>query len=141
MKHFKESEFYDFSKMDKDFLARLDAFRAYVGSRCIITSSNEPHHEHQPNSQHYKNLAVDCVFPDWQGSLFSLYLIAERFGFSGIGLYPRWKFKDKQCGGLHLDCRVVENYQNARWIGIPKDNKNIYFPLTMKFLKELKIIN
>lgn len=147
LKHFKNEEFYDFSKMDKSLLERLDAVREYVGSPILITSSNEPFHKHQTNSQHYNGYAVDVIFPEWQGSLFSLYLILERFGFHGIGVYPRWRLNDEIKGGFHLDMRPLDSLHGARWIGFPEqvENSNIfrtkYFALNSKNLIDLKIIN
>lgn len=147
MKNFKETEFYDFSKMDKSLLERLDAVREYVGSRMIITSSNEPFHKHQTESQHYKGFAVDVIFPDWQGSLFSLYLILERFGFNGLGIYPRWRYNNEIKGGFHLDMRPLTDLHGARWIGFPEQVENSdkfitkYFALNSKNLIDLKIVN
>jgi hypothetical protein len=147
LKHFSEHEFFDFNSMCPDLLSRLDAFRDYIGLSVIISSSNDPSHAHQKESQHYKNKAVDFVVPEWKGSLFSLYLIAERFGFTGIGIYPKWRYKDKIVGGMHVDSRILNGYQGARWIGTPYFSEEHqrwftkYHVLNMKNLVDLKIVN
>ena len=115
IKHFKPSEFSEPEKISHELLCRLDALREYLGLSIMITSSTEG--EHVESSQHYLGKAVDVVIPNYQGSLFSLYLIIERFGFRGIGLYPDWKLRGKKIGGFHLDVRTVDNYQSAKWIG------------------------
>ena len=83
-KHFASNEFTDASKMNVAFLKRLDSFRDYLNCGIFVSSSNGG--THIEGSQHYKGLAVDILCPDFKGSLLSLYMIAERFGFHGIGV-------------------------------------------------------
>ena len=147
MKHFKDDEFHDIKIMNQELLIRLDAFREYIGLSIIVTSSNEPTRSHNKKSQHYINNAVDIVVPEWKGSIFSLYLLAERFGFTGIGIYPKWRYKGKITGGLHLDMRPVVGFQGSRWIGYPEKVEGTqyfstkYYALNMKNLVTLKIVN
>lgn len=146
VKHFLPSEFAEPEKMDRGLLLELDRFRAYLDLKVIVTYSTDG--SHSKNSQHYLGKAVDCIVPDYKGSLFGLYLIAERFDFNGIGIYPKWHYKRKPIFGLHLDKRELKApyYQRARWIGIPEYNehlgkkKNEYYTLNPKNMIDLKII-
>lgn len=144
IKYFKPHEFADPDKMDQLLLEKLDAFRHYIDSPVIITSSTNG--VHSPNSQHYAGKAIDIVVPERKGSLIALYFIAERFNFTGLGIYPDWVYNNAVCGGLHLDLRTTPNHQGARWIGINKlDNetgvkKREYLPLSISYLKRHKIL-
>lgn len=145
LKHFSPSEFQDPDKMNPKLLRKLDVLREYLGLRIIITSSTGG--VHVANSQHYLGNAVDIVVPDWKGSLFSLYLIIERFNFAGLGLYPRWSFKGAKIGGFHLDERDLIDFQGKRWIGIPQTDertgaeKTFYLPLNMPNLIKTGIVS
>lgn len=144
IKYFKPHEFADPDKMDQLLLEKLDAFRHYIDSPVIITSSTNG--IHSPNSQHYLGKAVDIIVPERKGSLIALYLIAERFNFTGLGIYPDWMYDNVMCGGLHLDLRATPNHQGARWIGINKIDKKTgiknreYLPLSISYLKRYKIL-
>ena len=133
MKYFKESEFENFSLMNTELLSNLDSLREYLAVPIIISSSTGG--EHEVGSQHYQGNAVDIVIPNYRGSLFSLYLIIERFNFTGIGIYPDWQYNGSKLGGFHLDQRFVKN-QGARWIGLSNQvsGKNKYIGLTAKNL-------
>lgn len=139
LKYFKESEFHEPEKINHDLLYKLDAYRDYIGVSIIITSSTDG--IHTPNSQHYLGNAVDIVIPDRKGSLIAQYLIAERFNFNGIGIYPDWCYNGDVIGGFHLDVRPLANNQGARWLGKKSpDGKTQYIPLSIKFLKKYKIL-
>lgn len=144
LKHFQASEFSDPDRMNHDLLYRLDALREYLNTEIFISSSTGG--DHVSNSQHYLGNAVDVLFPKWQGSLMSLFLIIERFGFSGIGIYPKWKINSKTIGGFHLDVRTVSKFQYKRWIGIPRldESKNkvitAYLPFNMINLSKQGLI-
>lgn len=118
-----------------DLLLRLDDFRHYLGcaihvSRGVATTG------HSKNSYHYPKYsgdgrqvgacAVDVLIPDFVESPFDLILDASRFGFTGIGYYPHWRWRGVVVGGLHLDMRPLKwdqdetiNYTHSRWMGIP----------------------
>jgi len=59
-------------------------------------------------------MAMD-TFP--KGDLFRAWLIALKFPYTGIGLYPYWEWPAKNLkGGLHLDVRYLEmNQPRALW--------------------------
>lgn len=144
LKHFTEKEFDQPDKMNIVLLRELDMLREYLDRSIIITSSTGG--THTEGSQHYLGNAVDIIVPTFDGSPFSLYLIAERFSFSGIGVYPDWTYKGKRIGGLHLDVRDRKGGQGARWIGKKyqdaetKVDKMFYYPLNPENLLKHKII-
>jgi hypothetical protein len=100
----------DPSKISIQLLTKLDAFREFIGVPIIITSG----YRAGDKGEHGRGLAADIMAPHYPGSLFDLYLTAERFGFAGIGIYPDWAYQGAIHGGLHLD---VRNAKSARWIG------------------------
>ena len=117
LKHYKSDSLIDKwgnpDKIDPFLLMFLDEFRDSIKSPLIVTSG---YREKDPG-QHGLGRAVDIVAPKWEGSLFDLYLTAERFGFNGIGLYRDWFYNGKKTGGLHLDVRLLvgNKYDGARW--------------------------
>lgn len=116
-------------------LNELAKLEQYLGQIATITSgfrSGDP-------KEHGQGLAVDVMFPGYPGSLFDLYLAAERFGFKGIGIYPDWKYLGVTKGGLHLDMRIEKP---ARWTGYRNtlSGNNVYGALNKDELKRLGII-
>ncbi len=146
LKYFKRSEFPEPEKMDETLMRNLDALRGYLGVSIIITYSTNG--SHSKKTQHTEGFAVDVVVPNFKGSIFSLYLVVERFNFTGIGVYPNWKYKGKMIGGLHLDNRILETVytQGARWLGVPEYSnrigkiKNAYYPLNTVNLIKYKLL-
>jgi len=124
-------------------LLRLDDFRHFIGTPVYVTYGVSTS-GHAEKSYHYRAngaCAADIVVPYWSTGAIDLIFAAERFGFSGLGYYPHWKWRDQIVGGLHLDTRPLgvdpdstANYREARWIGILVDKKQIYVPLTYKNL-------
>lgn len=112
--HFLTESWGDAYKIDRDLVYTIERMRIYAQKPCILTSPAYTTIGHSPNSFHYKGLAADLRFKG--ASLLEMYILAERFNFSGIGLYPisgRGPF-------MHLDKRPHDplNVQ-ARWIAIP----------------------
>ena len=138
IKHFKPSEFYTPESISHELLCRLDALREYLGHSIVITCSTDG--VHVEGSQHFLGRAVDIMVPTYQGSLFSLYLIIERFGFRGMGLYPNWNYKGQMIGGFHLDVRKLEGYQSAKWLGVFIKGEQRYVPFSPSNLVKFKII-
>ena len=59
---------------------------------------------HTDKSQHYQGRAIDWHMTDRYGKivpLFDQFIIAIRFDWNGIGLYPAWRSP-----GLHTDMRI-----------------------------------
>jgi|GEM_PF-6814537 len=90
---------------------------------------------------------VRACFPEYSGSLFGLYMMAERLNFSGIGIFPDMTHNGKIVGGLHLDIRQLEpSEQGLRWLGLDDYSKKekrkieVYHPATIKNLKKFYIL-
>jgi hypothetical protein len=90
---------------------------------------------------------VRVCFPEYSGSLFGLYMMAERLNFSGIGIFPDMTHNGKIVGGLHLDIRQLEpSEQGLRWLGLDDYSKKekrkieVYHPATIKNLKKFYIL-
>ena len=126
-----------------ELLLRLDDFRHTLGVPVYVTAGVNIG-GHKPNSFHYPQngaCAVDVVVPDFNGHPVELLWEAMRFGFTGVGFYPHWKFDGRTVGGLHLDLRPLEkdadgtvNYRHSRWLGVMRDGQQIYLPLTYRNL-------
>ena len=134
-----------------DLLLKLDDFRHYVGVPVIVTHGVKTS-GHNPNSFHYPRMddndvqigacAVDVVLPTYNYGPYNLLLDALRFGFTGLGFYPHWKFRGRQVGGLHLDARPLKwdsdftkNYKQSRWMGVKDESgKQVYVALNMQNL-------
>jgi hypothetical protein len=134
IKHFTSHEFSDPDKMVLEFVLELDAWRDYLGSEVLITASTDG--EHVDGSYHYLGLAVDimCLVPGTR-TLLDFYFSASRFGFTGIGLYPDWRYNNKVGqivkGGLHLDLRPLKpREKRALWMGVKLNGTQTYLPLT-----------
>lgn len=129
-------------------LLRLDDFRHYVNIPIHVTSGVRPETDGK-TSYHTRSrgsCAVDVMCPDYAGHPIDLILSAMRFGFSGIGYYPDWSWNGLKCGGLHLDVRNLGSdsdgtldYSHSQWMGIKRDGKQVYIPLTYaNILKNIK---
>jgi len=105
----------------KKLIFMLDAMRDFAGVRVIIHCAYETS-GHSPNSYHYKGMAVDLHFEGL--NLLDQFIIASRWDFGGIGVYPFWKNP-----GLHVDIRPIpEKYtKEARWW---RDAAGKYHPLS-----------
>lgn len=113
-------------KMSFELLKKLDALREFV-SRRIIIHCGYSRGGHTKDSQHYLGKAVD--FHIENTSLINQYLVAERFMFTGIGVYPDWNNP-----GLHCDVRYKSKEQpQDRWAKLNKK----YVPLTENIIKKI----
>lgn len=133
--------------LQADHLHRLYDFRRYLGVPIYVTRGVQVN-GHSSRSYHYKEnggCATDQVIPDFEGTAVDLILAAERFGFTGIGYYPHWFWgsEDNVIGGLHLDSRPLKwdsdftlNYREARWMGVKRNGKQHYIPLTFANIKK-----
>lgn len=93
---------------------------------CIIHVAYE-NTGHSEDSEHYRGLAVDLHFNGL--TLIEQYLAAERFPFTGIGVYPYWNQL-----GLHLDVRELKTPYGARW---GKSKEDEYVSLNGEFMREV----
>lgn len=132
LKHFTKSEAWgEPDKMNPRLLLELDAFREYLNAPIFISCGTQGRHEN--GSQHYIGNAVDIVLMSQKFALLDVYLMAERFKFNGIGVYPFWKYNGQAYGGLHLD--VGERV--GRWIGYPAHGEQKYMAINKVNLKQV----
>lgn len=130
LKNFQKKEWIsDPSKVNIALVEMVDELTSFVkqehGSRatCVVHVAYEPS-GHSENSQHYLGNAVDLHFAGVH--IFDQYLAAERFNFSGLGVYPFWNSP-----GLHLDVRKLASYKGARWW---KDKNDKYRDLDLQWM-------
>lgn len=138
-KHFKSTENWgDPSKIEYELVDRLERLRYRLRQSIIVTCGTQG--KHTINSYHYRGEAVDIIVPSMRGFLFDLFIEAVRCNFTGIGIYPRWKYNNFTIGGLHLDIRNKE--ERALWICVEDDAENRqYLPLTRLTLDEVFYID
>ncbi len=105
--------------MNSELIERLYRLRRYIDREIIIHSG----YRKGDSGQHGKKKAFDIHIEGL--NVIDQYLIAERFGFNGIGVYPYWNNP-----GLHIDVRN----QHARW---GRNKAGMYVKLDQIFLKEI----
>ena len=96
MKHFNESEFNEFDKMDKALLIMLDNLREVYGYPIKITSSyRSPEHPIEARKtkpgEHAHGAAVDMVCVGGEAT-FKLVKAAIKVGFTRIGISRKKNF-------------------------------------------------
>ncbi len=118
--------------MNQELILRLEALREFVGRPVIIHEAFATS-GHAPNSQHYLGNAVDLHIEGF--SLIEMYLAAERFNFTGVGLYGPDVWRNP---GLHLDVRPLAKGQpGARWGCRMVEGKRVYGPLDEGFIRQI----
>jgi hypothetical protein len=125
--YFSEREKWgDPTKMDLNFLLRLDRFRELAGIPFTVYCGYETS-GHTDKSQHYLSpcRAVDGNFKDRKLSPLDCYILADRIGFNGFGLYSNngnWF--------IHCDGRYIrQGDYKRRWI---RDDSGKYWALNAK---------
>ena len=131
-----------------ELVYELDDFRHDIGVPILVTCGTQGKHVY--NSYHFwkmapgddnempKGLALDIMFPTLERHhLPDLAIKALKFGFTGVGIYPNWQYKEKTIGGMHVDYRPKR--KKATWIGLGGGQ---YIPITLdnlnNFFKEIK---
>lgn len=141
----KVDNYGDFEKLSPDLLFKAQELRELIDSPLIITSGFRA----DSLTQHGKGLALDLMAPEYtkQNGLLELYLKAEKVGFTGLGVYPYWKYQGQLRGGIHVDIRELQSGQlNARWMGVlindhdPLDRRQQYIELSYYNLRKYKVI-
>jgi hypothetical protein len=115
----------------------MDTYRKFLGSRIHISPVEGAVHDeskgHTDKSWHYiipgrnKFSRAADIFPDCE--LYEAFIMALRFNFTGVGVYPYAEYQDKGIikedtmrGMLHLDLRTAPNFRVIWW----KDLKGKY---------------
>jgi hypothetical protein len=107
-------------EMEVALLIRLDHLRGLTGGHGIHINCAYATAGHAPNSYHYKGMAADGYIEDM--SLLDQYLLSERVGFKGLGVYGRGVWNTP---GLHWDIRDTLYF--SRWT---RTASGAYVPLT-----------
>jgi len=147
LKYFKKFDTIDHwgdpNRMQAEILLRVDALRDFVGKPIFVTSG----FRENDRGEHGSGNALDIVCPTL--SLLDFYLSAERFGFTGLGVYPNWKWDGLETGGLHIDLRDLgarigsnfAEFKGARWLAYKgADGKQVYTTLDKANLKRYGVI-
>ena len=135
LKHFRPEEFHHPDKLNPDALRLLDAMRDSIDGQAVITiNADYDEKGHAPNSWHYRGRAFDLVIRDAETHrplpVIKQFLIAVRFGWKGIGVYPFWKSP-----GLHLDNRPLSSTdRRAMWW---RNEEGEYRPIEEFFAMEI----
>lgn len=123
----------DVERLTKPFLSELSRFAAFVaerwGWRLIAHYGVEGEHKAKV---HADGCALDCHAEDARGQRvhwLAAYLEAERFHFTGLGVYPYWRD-----AGLHLDVRSLKDPHEARW---SQAKDGTYLAMTHHFIQEV----
>jgi len=129
LRHFTKTEKWgDWRKVHRKLAFVLDAMRQYAG-RPVILHNVYDSDGHSDGSYHYDGMAADWDIPGLP--VIDQFIIACRFGFGGIGIYPHWNSP-----GIHTDIRPLANEftPESRWL---HDRDGKYIPLTWSnILKE-----
>lgn len=143
-KHFRKDssidQWGDPEKIQLETLKLVESLRERIGFPIYVTSA---YRSDNPSSEHIHGHAFDIVSPEFvkAQSLLDFYLLAERCGFGGIGIYPHWCYDGKRVGGLHVDGRETA----ARWMGVLTDPSNpynraqTYIPLNTENILKYKV--
>lgn len=140
-KHFKTTDFVDYSSMNMELIKKLDQLREMANSPIFVSSSNsQKKGVHVTKSQHYLGNAVDIIFTKWSGTVQELIDLIDKIGFTGIGIYPEWHYNGKTVVGFHLDVRPTSTV--ARWIGVMNKETKVqsYITWSDKNLKKYNLI-
>lgn len=127
IKHFKLKEWGNWKKVNPALIYLMDEFRKFINKPIIIHVA----YEERPNSnsQHPLGNAVDFhvvgIHP------LDVYLLAERFPFTGLGIYGKDVWNNP---GLHADIRKSIP---ARWGCIKDKDKRKYVALDKIFIEKL----
>lgn len=123
----------DPERLTPAFQAELERFADFIERRWSwrLIAHYGVEGEHKAKT-HADGCALDAHVEDARGQRvhwLAAYLEAERFHFTGLGVYPYWK-----TAGLHLDVRGLKDPHEARWA---QDKAKEYIALTYPFIQEV----
>jgi len=131
----KDFNWGDPDAIDPIFLHTLDNYLDALHCKAYIANAvRPPGGSKYKNSAHIKDdkgLVYGCdLYPlrkKTRVELFDCFLLATKFPFTGIGIYPQWKFLREgalEYGGLHLDCtphrKLRPGQRVGYWMGVSK---------------------
>ena len=100
--------------MQLSFLEVLYAWRIYTGIPIFVSYGTQG--THADNSLHYIGFAVDLIPLRGKIPLVDVFISALRFHFTGIGIYPKWKYNGKVVGGMHLERNPLKIHRKKLWL-------------------------
>lgn len=148
IKHFKPTE--RLETTSPVLIRILDAYRDKLGIPIFVSRGTDPPGTHDAvNSAHYPDekgigYAVDII-PLRQGTsikLLDCFLLATKYPFSGIGIYPYWLYtgggENAEKGGLHLDTSHTRKFHqlqsSGHWLGYPGKEGQKYEAISLDSL-------
>lgn len=126
VKHFEREEFVkNPDRVDEELVLLLDEMREFAGKPFKVHVAWDDS-GHVNDSAHYSGHAVDGHFEGL--ALLDQWLLAERFPWTGIGIYPFWSNP-----GLHLEL-IAGRHAGTRWW---RDSEGDYRSLDRRLLSIL----
>jgi hypothetical protein len=102
-------------KVSRMLVFNIENMRIFLNKGIGLTCPAYSTSGHSPSSMHYQGKAADIRV--YGATLLEMYITAERFNFSGIGLYP-----NNGRPFMHVDVRDHDaTDKQARWIALPTD--------------------
>jgi len=130
IKHFKLEDFDHPDMLDDITLQMLDDMveqEGWVKKISIKMHADFAYSGHSDKSMHYMGKAFDVSILDTESGkplpIIEQFLIAIRYFWTGIGIYPRWNSP-----GLHLDTRPITRFTRRTFWYLDRDgnyNKSI----------------
>lgn len=131
--HYKNNDWGDYTKIHRELVFNIENMRRIVDKPFILTCPAYAQSGHSPTSTHGLGKALDGKFLN--STLLEMYIWAERFNFSGIGLYP-----NNGNPFIHLDTRDYNPLDNqSRWIAIGDPNNWTYIALNEENIRKYVI--
>ena len=137
-------------------LLTLDAYRRDLGIPLYVSKGLGEKGSHDATSStHYEDDAgvfhgvdvIPLLSKFNRVTLLDCYIKATQFPFSGLGMYPDWKYthgKIIERGGLHLDTgthrRMPTMKSTGQWIGIMKNEGQEYVGVSEWNLRKYGIL-
>ena len=150
------------NQIDPKLLLILDAYRKeldiplYVSKGVALPGTHDvkksAHYVDEKTGYAYAVDLIPLLSRVSGKTLFDCFLLATKYPFSGIGVYPKWRLsriegkgKVVERGGLHLDTsphrKLMHCQSSGHWIGVPgKQFKQQYFGVSKCNLKKYSLI-
>jgi uncharacterized protein YcbK (DUF882 family) len=130
----KKENWGDPLKISKKLVYNMEDMRIFINKPIVLTCAAYSNSGHTTNSQHGFGNAADYKIAN--STLLEMYITAERFNFTGIGLYP-----NNGNPFVHVDVRDQNDLDvQSRWIAIGDPNKWTYVELNEQNFKKYVLI-